>query len=183
MGKKCTKCHVEKPVSEFNKDRRIKSGIRAYCKTCQSAERRSPVNKAKQVLSISRYKIRQTGAAVEDTLTSHGVAMVLSEGSCVYCQHPLTYTESTVDHVIPFSRGGANSFQNVVSACKSCNSSKADKPALLHMIQHCEPYATKKLLERLALRRGVSTEEIYAELVLDAQSYFAEQSAQAVAST
>lgn len=168
--KRCSnpKCG-EKPLTEFD------NSNDGRCKSCRAEYRRKPENKARQAVSMFRYRLRQSGAAVEDTLTSHDVAMVLNEGTCSYCQRELTYSDATVDHVVSLNRGGANTFTNVVCACKSCNVSKSDKPALLHMIQSCEPYATKKLLERLALRRGVATEEIYSELVIDAQEYYRQQ--------
>lgn len=34
--KKCTKCGIERPISEFTKDRRNKDGLRLSCKTCTS---------------------------------------------------------------------------------------------------------------------------------------------------
>ena len=40
--------------------------------------------------------------------------------TCAYCAEPAT----TVDHVIPLSRGGDNYEGNLVPACRSCNSSK-----------------------------------------------------------
>ena len=45
-------------------------------------------------------------------------------GRCVYCAAPAT----SIDHVIPRSRGGAHAWENVVSACHRCNHLKADKP-------------------------------------------------------
>jgi 5-methylcytosine-specific restriction endonuclease McrA len=45
-------------------------------------------------------------------------------GRCVYCGAPAT----SVDHVIPRSRGGAHAWENVVSACRRCNHVKADRP-------------------------------------------------------
>ena len=45
-------------------------------------------------------------------------------GKCVYCTAPAT----SIDHVIPRSRGGAHAWENVVSACHKCNHLKADKP-------------------------------------------------------
>ena len=34
--KVCTKCKVEKPISEFHKSKKYKSGIRSVCKTCRA---------------------------------------------------------------------------------------------------------------------------------------------------
>lgn len=32
----------------------------------------------------------------------------------------------TVDHLVPFARGGSNSVKNLVIACRACNQAKAD---------------------------------------------------------
>jgi hypothetical protein len=34
--KYCTKCNIEKPLSDFNKRNNIKSGLRSECRTCQN---------------------------------------------------------------------------------------------------------------------------------------------------
>ncbi|WP_310582091.1 HNH endonuclease [Deinococcus sp.] len=47
-------------------------------------------------------------------------------GRCHWCGMPMG-SIVTMDHVIPLSRGGAHSLENVVAACSSCNSSKNDK--------------------------------------------------------
>jgi 5-methylcytosine-specific restriction endonuclease McrA len=44
-------------------------------------------------------------------------------GRCGYCGAPA----STVDHVVPRSRGGQHEWTNVVSACGRCNHAKADQ--------------------------------------------------------
>lgn len=44
-------------------------------------------------------------------------------GRCQYCSAPAT----SLDHVVPRSRGGAHSWDNVVSACARCNHVKADR--------------------------------------------------------
>lgn len=44
-------------------------------------------------------------------------------GRCVYCAAPAT----SLDHVVPRSRGGSHSWDNVVSACARCNHVKADR--------------------------------------------------------
>jgi len=44
---------------------------------------------------------------------------------CVYCgDNNRKYL--TLDHVIPQSKGGSNSWDNLVTACKKCNHEKAD---------------------------------------------------------
>jgi 5-methylcytosine-specific restriction endonuclease McrA len=42
---------------------------------------------------------------------------------CQYCGSVL---ELTIDHILPRSRGGLPSWDNLVTACKSCNSKKGD---------------------------------------------------------
>ena len=50
--------------------------------------------------------------------------------TCQYCGRPaaqLRPRESlTRDHVVPLSRGGLNSWTNVVTACSACNTKKAN---------------------------------------------------------
>src|SRR3972149_9832281 len=43
---------------------------------------------------------------------------------CIYCQ---SSTNLSYDHLIPRSRGGPDIADNVVLACKPCNSSKGNK--------------------------------------------------------
>ncbi len=44
-------------------------------------------------------------------------------GRCQYC---LTTEDLTLDHVFPKSRGGKSTWDNLVTACKRCNSKKGD---------------------------------------------------------
>jgi len=44
---------------------------------------------------------------------------------CVYCGDDDRKT-LTLDHVFPTSKGGQNTFENVVTACRKCNGQKAD---------------------------------------------------------
>lgn len=46
---------------------------------------------------------------------------------CQYCLSKLPAQKLTLDHVIPASRGGQTSWENIVSSCASCNTKKGAK--------------------------------------------------------
>lgn len=45
---------------------------------------------------------------------------------CQYCGERFTADELTLDHIKPISRGGTDSWNNVVAACKRCNHKKGN---------------------------------------------------------
>ena len=47
--------------------------------------------------------------------------------TCQYCGAQPNKHELTVDHVIPRSRGGTTTWENVVAACGACNHRKGDR--------------------------------------------------------
>lgn len=57
---------------------------------------------------------------------------------CAYC----TAAGTTVDHVLPRSRGGKNTWTNTVAACYGCNQRKRDRtPAEAGMVLRVTPTA------------------------------------------
>lgn len=59
---------------------------------------------------------------------------------CAYCESKA----HTIDHVLPRSRGGKNSWKNTVAACFKCNSRKDDKtPAEAGMKLLWKPFTPK----------------------------------------
>src|SRR3954465_13860296 len=47
--------------------------------------------------------------------------------SCQYCAEPYPSHDLTFDHVVPRSRGGRTTWENVVTACASCNLLKGSR--------------------------------------------------------
>lgn len=45
-------------------------------------------------------------------------------GKCQYCNAGLSLKTSTIDHIIPKSRGGRHEWKNVVLSCSRCNQKK-----------------------------------------------------------
>ena len=48
----------------------------------------------------------------------------INSGLCHYCGKKFSPALLTMDHVIPLARGGESVKNNVVPACKTCNSTK-----------------------------------------------------------
>lgn len=46
---------------------------------------------------------------------------------CLYCGQHFMHTDLSRDHITPISQGGADNWNNVVTACKRCNNHKAGR--------------------------------------------------------
>lgn len=47
--------------------------------------------------------------------------------SCAYCSRQLGTEELSIDHILPKSRGGKETWDNLITSCKTCNCLKGDK--------------------------------------------------------
>lgn len=47
--------------------------------------------------------------------------------TCQYCAVKFPYKDLTIDHVLPASQGGPKTWTNVVTACRPCNQTKANR--------------------------------------------------------
>jgi len=56
---------------------------------------------------------------------------------CQYCGIRISEDTASLDHVVPQSKGGRGSWDNLSTSCKLCNSRKGDKD---HMRPHQMPY-------------------------------------------
>jgi len=72
-------------------------------------------------------------------LSRRGV-FIRDHHTCQYCGRGA----ENVDHVIPRSKGGLHEWENVVAACRRCNSRKRDHtPAQAGMALRAQPYAPR----------------------------------------
>lgn len=68
--------------------------------------------------------------------------------TCVYCGQPAT----TIDHLIPWSKGGRTTMPNCVAACSECNGARGDQPLTIFI-------ATRKIrVEHPMVQRAMSVE-------------------------
>jgi len=64
------------------------------------------------------------------------------EWRCQYCARFFHTQELTFDHVIPRSKGGGTSWNNIVAACRKCNTVKGNK-----MPKQCSMHPIKSPIE------------------------------------
>jgi hypothetical protein len=60
---------------------------------------------------------------------------------CAYCAQRFRFDQLDMEHIVPRSKGGGNSWMNLVTACKACNNRKANRtPEAAGMKLHYVPY-------------------------------------------
>ncbi|WP_077624966.1 HNH endonuclease [Sediminibacillus massiliensis] len=181
--KKCSRCHQEKPIEQFYGEKR------SHCQDCEKEQKREYHGglrgKAAQALQDARKARRkveaETGESIKDDLTLPQVALALSSGECAYCLQDIPISERSLDHITPMRYGGSNTFDNVICSCKSCNSGKSDLPAVLFMIQSCDSWANKRLIDRVASRSNQTFYEAFEMLTESVKTYFQKQAEEAKA--
>lgn len=72
----------------------------------------------------SRRRARRVAAADNDLTLDEWASLVEAWGACAYCGAGDGSLQK--DCVLPISRGGRYTFENVVPACRSCNASKSN---------------------------------------------------------
>lgn len=107
----------------------------------------APLSSGKFVLPVSYYKCLNTSALSVGNPERHWkVPPVKRREVLRRDNHTYQYCGSirhlTLDHVIPRSKGGQHSWDNVVTACDSCNSMKGDRlPHEVGMVLKTKPKA------------------------------------------
>jgi hypothetical protein len=83
----------------------------------QEISKNAPVNEAKE---LDFYNIAENRLKVFER----------DSYKCHYCKKQLTRFSATLDHIQPVSKGGDNSYNNLITACLHCNSERGNKPIM-----------------------------------------------------
>ena len=101
------------------------------CKKCKAAAntelqewRRQQQEGIKPKPAPKLLRSSQTTASI---LSRRASIFAREQGCCAYCGGALEVDESTLDHVIPKSRGGGGGVSNLVLCCVDCNRLKGDR--------------------------------------------------------
>lgn len=69
------------------------------------------------------------------------------QNKCGYCHKLLSNKDLTVDHIIPSSRGGKNTWDNLITACVSCNRKKGDRTPEEARMNLIRPKSPKNIID------------------------------------
>ena len=76
-----------------------------------------------RVIRLVNY-VKLPLSKIINTIPSRSLIYKRDNNTCQYCG---SRSKLTIDHVIPRSKGGDDSWTNLVVACSSCNTKKGDK--------------------------------------------------------
>lgn len=80
---------------------------------------------------------------------------------CAYCGNEFSHLDLTRDHVMPTSRGGKDTWQNVVAACGGCNKVKDDRtPEEAGMKLLYVPYAPSRSEYLILMNRVILADQM-----------------------
>lgn len=74
-----------------------------------------------------RYQVAGSEASPRGAEKALRVAHEVHGGDCFYCKKPIAAEALTIDHAEPIARGGGEELQNLLIACRPCNSLKGAK--------------------------------------------------------
>ena len=115
--------HLAVAVDEqLHRDRRAQIGVgRALDDTVLHAARLAI--RVPSVIRLLEYRRipHQTRALSRKNI------LLRDRNTCQYCGEVLPSSELTLDHVVPRSRGGASTWENLVACCHPCNRQKGNQ--------------------------------------------------------
>ncbi|WP_338032166.1 HNH endonuclease [Desulforhopalus vacuolatus] len=65
-----------------------------------------------------------------------------ADGRCSYCHREVGFDNLTMDHVLPLSRGGRSTKENIVACCAECNKLKRSMMPIA-WDEYCEQFQEK----------------------------------------
>lgn len=127
----CTKCNIEKPITDFNKHIRMKGGFRSICKSCtneynkerystsethrQNLKRyRDNMSEEQKYTHLLKKRCRKRGVSMEVILEEERISKLASEQNKKYCYECKKILDKGCFCKLKISSDGLN------TVCKEC---------------------------------------------------------------
>lgn len=119
--KTCNKCFRTKILEEFPKDKYGPGGFhkewrRNTCKQCR----------AKYTADWKRRNGYISPSIIYREVGTRWKVLVRDNFTCQYCGAKAPEVHLEVDHLIPKSKGGSDTIDNLITSCWECNRGKRD---------------------------------------------------------
>jgi len=132
MDKKiCNKCNSEKPLTTEFFNLLSTGKWRGSCKSCMAANTRAHYAKDPQKVKDRAKAYNELKKNAGGKYTDKDILNIRHrlQDLCSYCGTPLNGA-GEIDHMLPISKGGSSSPDNLTLACRTCNRDKHNKTAL-----------------------------------------------------
>ena len=139
--KRCSRCSIVKPLSEFYRKSRSKDGFDSWCKECikRQNNKRHSEHRAEEAEYSRNYRKTHTVACNENSrryrgrkITAGGDYSAMDAARCLaFFDYKCAYSGTPLgddyqfDHVVPVSRGGTSDIANLVPCTPTINLSKS----------------------------------------------------------
>lgn len=135
--KHCSQCKQLLPLAAFGTKSQMLTGFRSICKECRYEQEKETAKiyansiKRKLVSANSQSKRREIMYKTADnSITSKSLQELKAAQNnlCGYCGCSLKFDVPKavhLDHIIPLSKGGTHTLDNIIWACSHCNLTKS----------------------------------------------------------
>lgn len=137
----CATCQLKQPITAFHAAIYGRRKRRLDCAKCTAEDRSRRYLENREQYAASdlarahERRARINGGAADKGITRSRLREIHGD-ECVYCGVEMMFnppsrkqppTLATIEHLIPLSRGGSHTWENIALACRSCNYSKSSK--------------------------------------------------------
>jgi len=120
-----------------------------------------PDNKVASAYRAAKASAARVGAYDDLTIDDVRYIFALANGRCAYSGE--LNNSLTLEHIVPFSKGGANTLANITAVSAGANQKKRSGDPAEFLDIHAGFYVTQDIIELVAARRGVPFAEVYVE--------------------
>lgn len=134
----CPKCHVKpsapcidlitrRPLIVVHDERKLPQAVMFESDPTRMVRSPSMAVEWPLIIALTRYVYLPYAVRMTDDAAGFATRRDILERDRYQCCYCAVRGADTIDHVFPRSRGGADSWENLVASCKKCNNRKGNR--------------------------------------------------------